>query len=771
MIGPKFTTPGRNRFSLLAISLLAIFISVGSSVRAESGPHSTEPVQINWRVTGPIGGDVRVLVADPSDAQKFLIGTLDGQIYSSTDGARRWSRVEAFNHPGLYIDNIIIDPRDSKVIYVGAHKHKEPGGFFKSKDGGATWLQHDTFKKESIHALAQAPSNPDILFAGTNSGVFKSEDSGENWTRLETSNVNAFGKYFLKNIESIAIDPKNPEQIYCGTWHLPWKTTDGGRTWKFIKDGMIDDSDVFAINVNPSNPAQVIASACSGIYESLNNGDKWRKIQGIPSSSRRTRAILQHPTMPNVIFAGTTEGFWRSMNGGTSWTLMTSKQLEINSITVHPKSPNAVYIATNNHGVMISNDLGRSFIPSNEGYSGRRIFSVLKDREKPERIYVTTINTATGGGFFFISNDGGMTWLPSMKNMPNRLITYTILQDQTDANVIYLGTNLGIYRSADRGVSWAPLGIAKAPVGKGKRPAAQSRASIERNKLAQAALNSAGYQVGTPDGVIGKRTVAILRKYQTDKGIPQTGRLDAATLAALGVSTEAEKNAPVILSSLVNALAYTHDTKDGQPGLLAATATGLYRTYNPMAGWERLEYGSAIDARTLTVSSSPADAKTIWVGTSTSGVLVSRDSGASWQRVDGVPASAPINTIVQDQKSADKVYVGTAWSFYMTNDNGQKWERRGGSLPYGNFTSILINPLNSEEIYAGSALENGGGVYRSPDGGITWHRVDPQLPSHRVWTLGLASTDASRIFVGSHSGGLYLAERSASQNLSTSAVQ
>src|SRR5262249_61549987 len=101
-----------------------------------------------------------------------------------------------------------------------------------------------------------------------------------------------------------------------------------------------------------------------------NNGPK---VQGIPPQSRRTRAILQHPTIPGLVFAGTTEGFWRSAKGGenNSWMVTTSRQLEINSIAVHPSNPDTVYIGTNNYGVMVSYDRGRNFEPSNGGRSGR----------------------------------------------------------------------------------------------------------------------------------------------------------------------------------------------------------------------------------------------------------------------------------------------------------------------------------------------------------------------------------------------------------------
>src|SRR4029453_6467575 len=135
----------------------------------------------------------------------------------------------------------------------------------------------------------------------------------------------------------------------------------------------------------------------------------------------------------------------------------TSRQLEINSITVHPRNPNNVYIGTNNYGVMGSTDGGKNFVPSNNGFSGRFVNAILPDRENPNRVYATTINTATGGGFFFVSSDAGSTWQPAMRNMPPRLIGYAIFQDERDGNVIYLGTNLGVYRSADKGESWAPV--------------------------------------------------------------------------------------------------------------------------------------------------------------------------------------------------------------------------------------------------------------------------------------------------------------------------
>ena len=760
----------------LAILLpLAIALLASTAVAIATGDASDPALYSNdWRTTGPQGGDVRALVVDPNNPDRFYFGTLDGQIYTSADGGKQWQLLYNFGKPRLFIDNIIVDPRNSRMLYVGAHRHNQPGGFFRSTDGGATWRESTELKNEAIHSLAQSDSDPDTLIAGTFTGVFRSDDAGQSWKQLPTQSQPG-----LIHVESLAIDPRTSDTIYAGTFYLPYKSVDGGKNWKSIKTGIIDDSDIFAIDIDPRDPNHIIASACSGIYESKNGGENWRKVQGIPSQSRRTRAILQHPSVPGMVFAGTTEGFWLSDKGGDadSWMVTTSRQLEINSIAVHPSRPDMIFIGTNNYGVMVSNDGGKSFTPTNGGFSGRFANAILADRETPNRVYASTINTATGGGFFFVSNDNGESWRPSMRSMPPRLITYAILQDERDGNIIYLGTNLGVYRSLDRGTSWAPVWAVdkkKVPAKKTTTPSAKTtkrRAGptlTETITQAQEALKAAGYHFGEPDGKSGPATTAAIKKFQGDRHLPVTGKLDSITLAALGVGKSSDPSAAqrsdLILADAVNTLVHTVDPVTQQPAILAGTNSGLYRSVDPAKGWEKLSYGS-LDPRTTCISTTEKEPETILVGTPAGGVLMSRDAGKTWRQLDGVPRDVPINTVVQDPQRPDYIYVGTKAALFVSHDGGKSWKIRGGNLPYGDFTSILINPRNGDEVFVGNAYqvsEIGGGVYRTTNAGLTWARIDPKngrLPSQRIWALAFDAHDQNVLFVGSHSAGVYVVPR------------
>ena len=216
------------------------------------------------------------------------------------------------------------------------------------------------------------------------------------------------------------------------------------------------------------------------------------------------------------------------------------------------------------------------------------------------------------------------------------------------------------------------------------------------------------------------------------------------------------------LNKKVRVLVYTDDGRDG---LLAGTDDGVYRTYDITKGWEKLSFPAGIDSSIYAIHTSPAEPGTIWAGTGTSGVVVSRDEGKTWAQAGGAPDRVPISSINTDPNDPTKVYVGTTQSFYLSRDGGKTWTRRGGNLPLGNYTSILINPDNTKEIIISSAIETDGGIYISEDSGERWKRVDDKampLPSRRVWTIEFDPSDPNRIYAGTHSSGIYRISRPAS---------
>lgn len=680
-----------------------------------------------WQVVGPNGGDVRTVTVDPRDKDRLYITTLDGQIHTSADGGKTWSMLVNLNRPRLVLDQLIVDSRDSKVIYTSGNRGNLPGGFFKTTDGGITWKEAKDLRDEAIHAMVQSKVNPDILYVGTKTGIWMSKDSGDDWEKISSASMPL-------DINSMAVDPRNANTIYAGTTWRPYKSTDGGKSWRLIKTGMIDDSDVFAITVNATDTQHIIASACSGIYESYSGGEKWAKIQGIPSQSRRTRDLVQHPSVPGTVFAGTTEGFWMTTNGGKSWSLTTPRNLEINSIAVHPDAPNRVFIATNNWGVMVSNDGGRNFVPTNDNFTSRFTYSVTPDISQPNRLYATTQNTASSGGFFFVSSDAGMSWTQAKGLDINRHAPFAVLQDRIDPNLIYLGASIGIFKSIDRGVSWTLMAAPK-PV---KQPV---RKSAAKTPLAKASLKK------------GAKLAA--------KASPKTA---AAPEAPAG---------PAIIPALTEKVKVLLFTEDGKRGIFAGTDTGLYRTYDIAKGWEKLPFGEGIDSNVFAVYSSPLVPGTIWVGTATSGVIVSTDDGKTWSKTNGAPDRVPISSIAGDPKRPNYIYVGTSQSFYLSRDGGRSWMRRGGNLPLGSYTSILIDPNNTDEIFISSAIESDGGIYYSEDAGMKWKRIDSKemkLPSRRVWSMAFDPSDPNRIFAGSHSSGVYRIERRSRNTATTTAA-
>jgi len=395
-----------------------------------------------WRSIGPYGGDARAFSAVPGEPQHLYLGDTNNWIFESRDGGANWSRLgKVDGSDDLIVDSIVVDASDHHTMFAGVWRSERPdGGLYVSHDAGQSWAPVPALHGQAVLSLAQAPSDANVLVAGSLEGVYRSLDHGMTWQLISPPKDSPLGRE-IHEVESLAISPRNPDVIYAGTWHLPWKTTDGGAHWHNIKDGVIDDSDVFSIIVDPERPAIVYVSACSGIYKSENAGELFHKIQGIPATARRTRVLMQDTHHREVVYAGTTEGLYRTRDGGREWQRLTGDNVIVNDIYIDPEHEGHVLLATDRSGVLASTDDGVTFADSNHGFSARKVEALVADVHDPRRILAGVVNDKSDGGVF-LTSDSGRNWAQIAEGLDGRDV-FT-LAEAPDGTVL-AGTNHGIF--------------------------------------------------------------------------------------------------------------------------------------------------------------------------------------------------------------------------------------------------------------------------------------------------------------------------------------
>jgi photosystem II stability/assembly factor-like uncharacterized protein len=453
-----------------------------------------------WQVLGPDGGDARSLAYDARNPDHILLGTSTGQMFTSNDSGRTWSRLARLGGDEYVLDHISIDPQDSNRIYVSAWSSsgQQLGEIFRTRDGGHTWDTLPAMHGKSIRAMAMYKGDSHVLVAGALDGVYRTKDGGNSWERLSNSPD-------IKNIESIAVDPKDPNTVYAGTWHLAWKTSDAGANWQHINKGMIDDSDVFSVIVDHDNPSVVFASACSGIYKSETAGNLFSKIQGIPFSARRTRVLKQDPTNENIVYAGTTEGLWKTTDLGKSWKRVSDSEVVVNDVMVDPRDSSRVLLATDRSGVMASTDGAATWITSNKGYAHRYVSAILADNKDASTLYVGVVNDREYGGVFH-SNDAGQHWLQKAAGLGGKDV-FTL--KQTPSGMLVAGTNHGVYSLERNASEWHSMNVVviehtSKVVRKGTNKAV-THTAIEKKELVARVndleLGSGRWLAATTDGI------------------------------------------------------------------------------------------------------------------------------------------------------------------------------------------------------------------------------------------------------------------------------
>jgi photosystem II stability/assembly factor-like uncharacterized protein len=647
-------------------SMIALALLFSLPLRAQS-----------WQSLGPSGGDVRALGHDPQNSSQLYLGTADGHVFGSPDAGEHWRLLgRVSTRLDEVLTAIVVDPRDSQTLYAAAWAQDPSagGGVFRSRDGGRTW-RDSGLTGQAVRALAQAPSAPDVLVAGTLDGVFLTRDAGVSWQR-----ISPVSDPELRNIDSLAVDPSHPDVIYAGTFHLPWKTSDGGRTWIPIHAGMIDDSDVMSILLDRADPQRVYASACSGIYRSANGAGLWEKMQGIPYDARRTNVIAQDQSDPGVIFAGTTEGLWKSDNSGSTWRRMTPEGWVINAVELPASHSQRVVLGTEELGVLVSDDGGEHFRASNQGFNHRQVAAVAFDASRPGRILAVFAHAPEP---IQASEDGGQTWASLGPGLEMQQLKK--LFASPDGWWATLQNGGLMHYDAQRG-AWARTGAFSGASG----------AEPQVHKIASA-------NAGATGAVSQRRALPPAAPVVNDMAFAG-GRWFAATEGGLFLSDDRGMHwQPLALGPLLNLpVSSVRVSGDGRM-LWVVSLRGL--VFSSDAGrtwtWHDLPLASG---GALRLDLAPGPEGEALAAVAHTGLYISRDAAATWQAVAGGLPEVPVEDLVM----VGPLFVASlqVGGLYLSQDAGQSWNRVPGTLAEGVFPVVAAQNGNilaasvSDGLYA-----------------------------------------------------------------------
>jgi photosystem II stability/assembly factor-like uncharacterized protein len=338
-----------------------------------------------WQPLGPFGGSAAIVVVDRLHRDTLLAATSNAQIFKSEDDGDSWSPLPFPGEFRATLHAFAVDHQNPGIYFVGlSSSSAEYSGIMRTLDSGLTWERLPEPELRAVWSIAISQRDSRVIAAGTEDGLLLTRDGGETWERITPRDDPD-----LKPVVSVTIDPSDSKILYVGTPHLAWMTTDGGELWQSIHDGMLEDSDVFAILVDEGSPNRVFAATCGGIYRSVDGGARWTKLSGAKGASFRTYHIAQNPLQPNVLLAGTALGLIKSVDAGKTWQKLTAQSTRW--IAFDPARPNRLFVATDEAGLFRSDDAGESLQPVNQGFSNRR-FAALATVENA--LYVSTLNAA-----------------------------------------------------------------------------------------------------------------------------------------------------------------------------------------------------------------------------------------------------------------------------------------------------------------------------------------------------------------------------------------
>ena len=625
-------------------------------------------------------------------------------------------------------DVIAVAPSAPQVVYLGTQR-----GVFRSTNGGRSWVSAGLarFDRPNVTSLVVDPRSPTTVYAGRNSrwadgmsyhqAVYKTTNGGRTWRALDLRG------------EPVAI---TPTAVYAaaggprGTARLV-RSTDGGRSWQPADSGL-PSTYVWGLAFDPSTPATLYAAmGRRGVFESNDGGTRWRAV-GIPARYGEVTAIALDPSHPRTVYAATSAGVATSHDGGRNWRIVNATMarhgsdrwnMQVSALLVDPRASRIVYASTRCAGVFKSTDGGRSWSPANVGLDPQcpSAYSLAFDPQAPQIIYAAdpmrgAVKSVDGAGHWQVRNNGLVLSLVS-----------SVAVDPQSPRTVYAGAYaLGLFKSSDGGVHWRPLATGLKGV---------YTVAVDPSDPANVLVAGGSTEVGRSSPPSGNGIAT-----STDAG-------RTWTRAAFGPRW-------VSVVAISRQTAYA-----GSP-----TGAGVFGSTDGGRSWRGLGPPGVIYVQALAIA--PGDPAVVYAGVigKTRGLYKSTDGGSNWQRLDAL--NIDVTAVVLDPEDPSTIYAasnGGEGGVFKSTDGGTTWQPENSGLrwrvkahngkwirPTMAITALAIDPARPTMLYAATAPR---GVFRSTDSGKSWHSFNTGLTDRNVTALALDPTGRT-VYAATEGGGV-----------------
>ncbi|HJU84213.1 MAG TPA: hypothetical protein VJ600_08375, partial [Holophagaceae bacterium] len=435
----------------MSVRPLALLLCASAALTALAQPYDPALFRdLRWRCIGPFrGGRTVAATGVPGRPGLFYMAPNNGGIWKSNDYGHTWKPIFD-GQPTGSIGALAVAPSNSDVIYAGSGEGLQRpdlsvgDGLYKSTDAGRTWTHLGLRDAQQIGAILVDPKNPDRLFVavlghpyGPNAerGVFRSLDGGKTFAKVLYKDVDT-------GAEALAFDPSNPQIVYADLWaarQAPWENGD-------------------------------FRGPNSGLYKSTDGGGTWKAIgQGLPGAREGLGRIgfAIAPSDRRRVYAQVEatqgRGTYRSDDGGEHFIKVNEEERvsgrgdDFAEIRVHPKDPDTVFAA--NTSTYRSTDGGKSWTAIKGAPGGDDYHTIWIDPADPRIMLLGADQGAT------LTVNGGETW-SSWYNQPTAQFYHVITDDQFPYWV-YGGQqesgSVGIRSRGDHGAisfrDWLPVGV------------------------------------------------------------------------------------------------------------------------------------------------------------------------------------------------------------------------------------------------------------------------------------------------------------------------